>query len=198
MSDKGSKKVEDNMTGFDSVVPHSSGGTLHDFLDYLTQSGQVGAITAQGRHLWHPDTSGQLVRLPSECTEPVDPAVIQYLLRHRGTWVVSYLLAPDANHRANCFDYVCSKANYTIEDLHSNARRDIRRGLRNFNIRLCTWDELAEKGFAAEVDTARRHMYRLPKLERFKQMVHRKRDFPFFRNMGCLGWGQLSGVVSGD
>jgi hypothetical protein len=168
-----------------SVTNHVPGGTLNDFLEYLKHNGQPHAITAQGTQLWYPDIRGELIRLPIECVEAVNREVVRDLLRHHGTWVVSYLLAGDKNHQANCFSYVCRNPNYKLEELGTNARRDVRRGFRSFEIRLCTWDELAEKGFAAEIDTDTRHGYTKPSSNDLKLMVQRQRKFPFFEIFGA-------------
>lgn len=187
MSSDGSKKEPKFTIDAAAVTPHAPGGTLTEYIEYLKSTGIPCAISADQRQAWiHGGYRGHLIRIPPECIEPIDPAISRGLLHQRGVWVVSYLLAGDEKHPPNCFDYVCRDLNYSIEKLHSYARRDIRRGLRSFKVRLCTWDELAEKGFAAEVDTNVRHGYTAPSQEGFKRMVQQKRGTPFLEIWGAL------------
>ncbi len=76
---------------------------------------------------------------------------------------------------------VCStlNCNSALDCLTKNARRDIRRGLRGFTVRLCTWDELAEYGFQAHADTTARHGYGKANPNWLAAMGKRNRETPF-------------------
>lgn len=191
-NEKASEAAEDQ--GAVAVVTSpAAGGTLRAYADYLKKLGQPCEISADGKQAWIPGRRGSLHRFPVECTEPVEPAMLRTLLRKRGIWLLYYSLEPGEGHPANCFDYVCRAPDYRIEDLPANARRDIRRGLRSFTVRLCMWDELAEHGFAAHVDTAARHGYAEPDPQWLADMVGRQRGTPFYEVWGA--WredGQLA------
>ncbi|MHC4158228.1 MAG: hypothetical protein ACYSSO_04025 [Planctomycetota bacterium] len=200
MSSDSSKKADENMVDFAVVTPHAQGGTLSDFFDYLKRTKQPCDISTDRTQVWFYGAAGELIRIPLECLEPVEPARLQDLLRQRGVWVVSYLLDGDESHPPNCFDYVCRDSTYSIEKLHAYARRDIRRGLRSFTVRLCTWEELEEKGFAAEADTAARHGYAAPLPEGLKRKISQQRGSPFFEIWGAwdgddlTAWLQLAKI----
>lgn len=127
------------------------------------------ALSADGSHAWVPGAPGEMQRLPIGSTAPTDITLLDALLRRPRVWAVSYVTEPSASRRANCFEYVCDDPGYDLEHLTANARSVIRRGLRNFNIRLCTWEELAEQGFRAQADTAIRHGYAAPSAAPFAQ-----------------------------
>ncbi|OHB55234.1 MAG: hypothetical protein A2Y07_11075 [Planctomycetes bacterium GWF2_50_10] len=120
-----------------------------------------------------------------DCADTVDRSEITKAFRAKGIWVLSYLAAPDDTNPANCFHYICKDKNYNMDDLNANSRRDIRRGFRSFNIRLCSWDELLQKGYPAHADTAARHGYSKPSMNELPQMAQQQRSFPFFEIWGA-------------
>lgn len=195
MSPNDSKKADEDTVDFAVVTPHAPGGTLSEFVDYLKRTGQPCAVSSDRTQLWLQGARGELIRLPLECLEPVDPAQLRQLLRHRGAWVVSYNLAADEDHLANCFDYICRDPNYSIEKLHAYARRDIRRGFRSFTVRLCTWDEFEEKGFAAQADTDTRHGYTSSSPQGLRQMAQQQRGTPFFEIWGAWDGDKLAAWI---
>ncbi|MGB2998433.1 MAG: hypothetical protein WBC59_07320 [Phycisphaerae bacterium] len=109
----------------------------------------------------------------------------------RGMRVVSYLLESDDAHPAVCFDYVCKDPEYDVEHLSSHTRRDIRRDLRRFTARLCTWDELAEKGYDVHADTFQRHGYAAPPPGGIRQYADERRGTPFFDIWGAWEGDEL-------
>jgi hypothetical protein len=148
-------------------------------------------MTANGTQLWFGGPTC-LQRLPLECTDEADPSEVRKVLRTRRVWVVSYSIKPDKANPANCYDYVCSDPQYCIDNLNTNARRDIRRGFRGFTIRLCSWDELAQKGYAALADTDARHGYTKPSPDGLQKSIQQKRNAPFFEIWGAWEGDQLA------
>jgi hypothetical protein len=96
---------------------------------------------------------------------------------------------------ANCFNYLCRDRNYDIEGLSTPARRDIRRGLRNFSIRRTTWDELVEHGMAAYADTEARHGHSQGPADAIKTLADIERDCPFMEIWGAWIEGRLSAWI---
>jgi hypothetical protein len=133
------------------------GGTLAEYGRSLARAGLVSVSTDSARQLWVPGARGELVRLPPTSTEPVPAATARQLLGRPGIWLISHLAEPDVGRPANCYLYVCRDPAYDLGALRRNARRVIKRGLRHFVIRRCTWDEMAQKGLAAILDTRARH-----------------------------------------
>lgn len=175
-----------------SVAEPAPGAPLSRYVEYLTAFGQVSVMSADGTHAWVPGARGELLRLPMLCTTPPDPAEVRRLLRERGVWIVSYLLADDEAHPANGFAYLCRSHEYVIDDLPGKVRNKIRRGLRTFTIRLCTPDELIDNGYVAEVDTANRHGHAVPDRKELTSFVERRRDAPFFDLWGAWDGGDLA------
>ena len=175
-----------------AVASPAPGGTLAGFTEHLKAHGLPCDLTADGTQAWVPGARSELQRFPFECTEPVDDAVLREVLKQQGIRVVSYLVEGGAAAVPNCFDYVCRDSGYTIDNLPKNARRDIRRGLRGFAVRLCTWDELAERGSAAHADTMARHGYASPPPDYIQHLTERLRGSPFYEVWGAWQGDELA------
>jgi len=167
------------------VAEPCPGVTLSQYVEYFKAKGEPSVLSQDGSHAWVPAGKGALYRIPLECTEPVPPATVRQLLRLPRVRLVSYLLEGSAARPANTFDYVCTDPNYCVEGLNTNARRDIRRGQRNFKIRLCTCDELAGKGFPAHADTMARHGYAAPDPRGFPGYAEQFRNSPQYELWGA-------------
>ncbi len=174
------------------VAPSALGGTLGEYVRYLERLGRPCDLSAGGEYAWVPGVTGELQRFPLECSQPVEPEVLRHLLKRPGIWLASYLLEESPAAVANCFDYVCSDPEYALDRLAKNARRDIRRGLRSFLVRLCTWDELRDKGFPAHSETNVRHGYASPHVSSFHEMIARQRATPFYEVWGAWRGGELA------
>ena len=168
-----------------SVTAPSRGGTLADLVRHLEAAGEPCALDEGGRQAWIQSPRHVLTRFPLECFDPVGPGAVAGLLRRRSVWFVNYLQAPAAADAANCFDYVCRDAGYGLERLGAKVRRDVRRGLRSFVVRLCTWEEWAGKGFAAFADTERRHGNGVATDPEFQALAARWRATPFLEIWGA-------------
>lgn len=179
-----------------AVTQPAPGGTLADYVAHEQAAGRHAVLTAGGTQAWIGGVGGELLRLPMECTDPPDANVVRNLLRLRKIWMVSYLLPPDEAHPANCFDYVCRTSDYVIDGLSSHARRDIRRGLRSFTVRLCRWDELADRGHPAAVDTAARHGYVEPASDKTRRFVAQREGSPLFEIWGAWEGDDLAAWMS--
>ncbi len=171
--------------GVEAQAAFARGGTLSDLVAHYQRLGSSAELTAGGTQSWVPGVRGEMQRFPLECTSEVDTAVSRTLLKKRGIWLVSYLLEGSGAVTPNCFDYVCTDSEYDIGKLGKNARRDIRRGLRRFLVRLCTTEELIEKGLPAHADTMERHGYTEPPADFVERLGERYRDTPFYEIWGA-------------
>jgi len=193
VSSKESKEPSEPTPDITAVTEPSPGGSLAEYVDHLVSLDLPARLSANGDQAWVPGERGHLQRLPVECTEVPDPAEVRRLLRLRGIWLVSYQLPADEAHPANCFNYVRRDPDYRIEDLPSKVRNKVRRGLRNFTVRLCTWDEVVEKGFQAFADTDARH----GNLKATPAALHRyaeaRRHLPFYDIWGAWFEEELAG-----
>lgn len=168
-----------------SVSSGAKGGTLAEYVDYLHATGRPAKLSPDGTQAFVPGARGELQRFPLECNESVDPDFVQELISIAGVHIVTYLLPASKTHVANCFDYVCDGPDYQIDDLSKNGRRDVRRGLRNFLVRLCSWDEIAKDGFPACADTFARHGYSAPDPSWFADMVAQLKRSQFHEVWGA-------------
>ena len=148
---------EDRLAGFAAVVPPAPGGTLAEYAAFLRTQGRPVFLPDHGRWVWVPGERGILNRLPLECLEPPDEAEVCRAVSNRGVWLCTYQDHATPERPANCLNYVCADPAYDLEHLPSKVRNKVRRGLRSFTIRLCSWDELVAKGSAAYVDTLARY-----------------------------------------
>ncbi len=161
------------------VTRPAPGGTLEDVVRHLGAMGEPCGSTASGTQAWIQYPRGVLLRFPLDCSKPIDRDLCAELLRKRGVWLLNYLVAPDERHPANCVHYVARDGAYDVQKLDRQARQNVRRGLKSFDLRLCTWEEWAAKGFAAYAETEARHGYHAePRL--FQRMVDRWRSCPFY------------------
>jgi hypothetical protein len=182
----------DDLGDFAAVAQPAPGGTLKEYVAYEQASGQGAFMSPDGTHAWVHETRGALMRFPIEYIGPLDKVFARRLLRERGIWILTYLVEPTDVHPADCVNYVCRGPDYHLESLSARARRDIRRGLRNFRIRLCTWDEVARLGRPAHNDTQVRHGRPVTTEENFAGFVARRRASPHFEVWGAWQGDELA------
>ena len=167
-----SKHEVDDKEDYFAITGPSSGGTIGEFAEFMRQLGNPAYSSTLNNYIWVPGNRNELQRFPLECTDDVDKSAINMILKEKGIWILNYLLHPDEINKPNCFNYICDDPNFDIANFSSSrSRRDIRRGLRNFDIRLCSCDELRLKGFQAYKDTTLRHGYSLPDEYKFSKIT---------------------------
>lgn len=99
---------------------------------------------------------GGVMRIPSFHVGPPASGEVSQVLREARLAVATYLLDPDESHPGNCWLYVCSDAAYGLEKLSPAMRRNVRRGLKELEIRPVTFEQLLSYGAEAFCDTRRR------------------------------------------
>jgi hypothetical protein len=192
MAQGGAKKTEFDLAQVTEVTTYAPGGSLAAYVDHLRSLGQTALMSADRSYAWVIAERGLLQRTPLEFTDEANREEVHRLLRLPGIWLVTYLREPDAAHPANAFHYFCGGPDYEIEALDWHARRDIRYGLRNYRVRLCTFDEAAEKGYAAAVDTSERHGQPAPPREQLRRYAEVHRGLPFFDVWGAWKDSELA------
>jgi len=159
---------------------------LRAWAEFLARTGQPVHLDECGAAIWVPGVRGELQRLPTVATDAPAEGTIRRVLAQRGVWIASCLLEETPARPANCFDYLRFGPDYDLETLEKNARRDIRRGLRCFEIRRVDWDELLSTGFDAYRDTESRHGHAPPQPEELKELSDRSRGCPSVELWGAL------------
>ncbi|MFC1706938.1 hypothetical protein ACFL59_08990 [Planctomycetota bacterium] len=171
--------------------------SLDDLEQYLEQEGLPCKRTANGSQLWYPDARGMLLRLPITCTDEVDCETIKEVLSVKGAIIASYLRLPDSSLPANVLHYVCSRRDYSVEQLLSRSmRRDVRLGMKRFVVGECTWDEVLQKGFEAYKDTKKRHGYREPRFDELRGGVSRRSECSVYEAWGVWQERKLAAWAS--
>jgi hypothetical protein len=179
-----------------AVAKPAPGGTLAEYLAYEHACGRPAFMSPDGTHAWIQESRGVLMRFPLEEVAAPDRRFVRRLLRRPGVWMASYVVEGTDAHPANCLNYICRDPNYHLEALSPRARRDIRRGLRRFRIRLCTWEEVADRGYPAEADTEVRHGHPRPSPEGVREFVRQRRAFPHFEIWGAWEGKDLAAWMS--
>jgi len=160
-------------------------GQLSDVVRCLRQAGQPAVLSEDGSEAWIPGVQAELQRIPMERTIPPDVRTIREVLAQPKTYIASFMLAPGPKHPANCFDYLCSDRQYRVESLTKNGRRDVRRGLRSFSVRPCTWEEVIAHGFTAYADGEARHGHAPPPGDILERLAAKDGRCPYFQLWGA-------------
>jgi hypothetical protein len=173
------------------VASPAPGGRLEDLVAHLARLGEPCGSSAAGSQAWIQYPRGVLLRFPLDCTAPVEQGACSALLRERGVWLLNHLVAPDDAHPANCVHYVSHDGGYDLQKLDRQARQNVRRGLKAFDLRLCTWEEWAGKGFQAYAETEARHGYGADP-RTFARMVGRWKGSPLYEIWGAWQGEELA------
>jgi hypothetical protein len=176
-------------------VPPRPGVTLRQYCEILESQGRLCFLSPDGNEAWVMGQAHVCSRTPNESTEPPDKSVLRLALRQRGVWIATFLLVPSSEFPANCFGYVCRDQLYTVEGLEGHVRRDIRRGLRSFEVRRTTAEEIAEYGYQAQVDTDTRHGYTSLAPEEFRKSVFIGGHMPYLESWGAWKDGKLAAFI---
>lgn len=183
---------ESQLAQVDELAKPSPGGTLAHLVEYWKSLGHEAVISADAKQAFIPGVRGEQQRFPLACVDAPPQELLKSVLSQNGVRLATYLVEPGEQHIANCFDYVCANPQYCIDSLDKNGRRDVRRGLRTFRVRLCTWDELAEKGFDAVADTTARHGYVSADRSWLDDLIARQRGTPFYEIWGAWDGPKLA------
>jgi hypothetical protein len=165
-------------------VAPSLSGTLSEYAHHLQSRGERACPTADGHELWVNFTATGLIRLPATSTSPVSRTTARELLRTRGIWVLDYLLEPDDSKPPNAFLYLCRDPDYDLMRLSKNGRKAVRRGLKNVQVRRVSWTEVVDKGYAATMETDRRHGIAISSEAEYRVRM-KTEDSPFYELWGA-------------
>jgi len=166
--------------------------TLRSYVDFHHACGMPAVLAPGAQQAWVPNAAHELCRVPLRCKEPPDAFMRRSVLEQDRIWAGSFLTEPTPKFPANCFEYVCHESDYHLDNLAKNTRRDIRRGLRNFEVSICTWQELASMGIQAQNDTMLRHGYRPYSKKQYLAMIRPFLHSPFHQIWGAWRGSDLS------
>jgi len=160
--------------------------SLPAWAEFFASTGQPALLDECDSAIWVPGVRGELQRMPSVATNAPAEGIIRRVLAQRGVWIASCIREEAPTRPANCFDYLRFGPDYELETLEKNARRDIRRGLRCFEIRRVDWDELLRTGFDAYRDTEGRHGHVPPQPDELRELADLNRGCPCVELWGAI------------
>jgi hypothetical protein len=131
----------------------------------ISLSDHAAACKAAGRRTfagssgtwWLQHELGSMVRFPIFALNRPPARELRCLYWIHLSPVVSYLLEPSETMRADALVYLCTDPQYSLGGLERNVQGNVKRGLREFQIRFFNSDELRQCGAKAYIDTWRRH-----------------------------------------
>jgi hypothetical protein len=124
--------------------------------------------------------------------------------------VLQYYERPGAKP-ANAVLYLCDDRGYSLDSLSSNNRSKVRRGLKRFDVRQVSVDEILATGYVPYLDTRQRHGVAAMTPEEFQANWERQRAVPdreiwaavagdqiaaFGSVQRCGRWAAISATVS--
>lgn len=109
----------------------------------------------KGGHCWMRAHRFSRFRYPCNDQHPVEDAELRELF-WRGAPVVMFF-EETTEELANSHLYLCRDREYKIEKLSSNNRSKVRRGLKRFQVREVTGDEIARNGYECYLGTHERN-----------------------------------------
>lgn len=174
-----------------------------------TLSDYSASQAAAGLHV-HPGTSGTwwlqyetgtYMRFPIFAVSPPTAEELRQLYWRRFAPLVTYLLEPTPTHPADAVVYVCTNVQYKLRDLDHGVQGNVKRGLRECQIRPITQDEVIRFGEQAFADTWRRHGWENVSSVDFKKCLSRPATHGGNRFFGAWRDGELlafAGLIEAD
>jgi len=185
MSKNEIKDVLENQQPFDSARPFAKGVSTKKYIELYIKAQKSGYL-ANNNTIWLPGSRGEMLRQFSpDNLKPPHVSDIKKILNLKRIWIASYLCEPTSSKPANAFLYLCRDPEYDIKNLNKKSRNHIRKGMRHFRIRLCTWQEVIEKGYPADLDTRNRHNYVPHSQEEFAERIKSRQFNDIFEVWGA-------------
>lgn len=142
---------------FDKITSHDKEAmSITNHAEHQKNSG-LRVFPGESGTFWIEHETSAMVRIPHFHLVPPTPHEIRQVLWKGRVAIASYLMEPDEHHPANTWLYICMDHAYTLEKLHANGRRDVRRGLRELSITPLTSEQVLAHGVQAFIDTRYRN-----------------------------------------
>jgi hypothetical protein len=168
--------------------------SLSEYAADLSRNG-VRVLPGGSSTFWTAYGPGALMRQPSFYLAPPPAGEIRRVLWRARALLASYMLEPDADHRANAWLYSCSDHNYGFEKLDRSKRSHARTGLRELCIAPLTAEQLLAQGAAAYCDTCRRLGLSDGTKEAFRQYITGLSRLPEYVFLGAWKDAQLAAFL---
>lgn len=166
--------------------------SIDGYVKELKNSG-VNAIIKDDA-IWQDYTEAfSAMRLPCFHLTPPKINEVEEIFGELNPIVLSY--AEEDLQSPNCYLYSSENTAYTIDNLESKGRRDVRRALRSFDFKEIPWDELQLKGYAAYRDTRSRNDLSDYKRLDFQNLIERTETLSANKNLAVIS--KETGDVAG-
>ena len=146
--------------------------------------------------LWVRYESLSVMRIPTFEMKPPALDEVRRLFSRNRIPLVSYLLEPDADHPANAWLYIAKDQSYSLDRLPPPMRRNLRRGLKELDIRRIDPDQILTHGFEAFRDTRTRVGLQDGTPEEFKRRFTEWGRFPGHIGLGAWKDGAMAAFLS--
>lgn len=166
--------------------------TTSTYADRLREAG-FRVVYGSDKTVWVSHERFSMLRLPTcALAQPIAGETTNVFKRSKAA-ALSYAISPSPEHPANALLYVCTDRDYSLDKLTKNARYDVRRGLREFEIRRLEYAEVLSLGRAAYYDTLTRTGRPLAHRDKFEKAFDRVRNDRYF--IGALRGGRLAAFM---
>lgn len=143
--------------------------------------------------LWVSHERFSMLRLPACALGPPTTEEIRTVFRCSNSAVLSYTVLPSGERPANAVLYLCRDSEYNLDKLGKNARYDVRRGLKEFDIRFIEQHEVLELGKQAYTDTLGRAGLSAAHREKFEAAFGRSHPGKCY--LGAIREGRLAAFL---
>ena len=135
---------------------------------------------------------GALMRFPIFAVNQPLPRELMRLYAMRLAPLLAYLVEPTPALPANSLIYVCTNQQYRLKELDHSVQGNVKRGLRECQIRSLTLDEVIRCGERAFIDTSRRHGWAKVSPADFQRYLSSPLTFCGNRYFGAWKDGELA------
>ena len=165
---------------------------ISEFQGHLKASG-LKALCGAENTVWVSHERFSMLRLPACALNVPAKEEIARIFRECHPAMLSYAVTPSPERPTNAILYLCSDPDYSIEKLEKSVRYDVRRGMKQFEIRFLEQDEVLRLGKQAYCDTLARTGLSVAHREAFEHAFARKRGER--RYLGTIRDGRLAAFL---
>jgi hypothetical protein len=135
-------------------------------------------LAGTNNHFWFRSEYLGMVRMHGLDQTPPTPGEVRKVLVKGPAAVASYVMAPDEKHPANAWLYLCTDRSYGLDKLPHAMRKNVRRGLKEFNIEPISADQFLRHGARPFCDSRLRAGLSDGTVEEFRYRFQRRARQP--------------------
>jgi hypothetical protein len=181
----------------DRVAPDRDRGDVParpEWIEALEQQGLDPRVT-RSNHCWIRVHRWGRLRYPPNLVAPVSEDERRELFRDQRALIIAAHQEPWGRQAANAYVYLCRDRGYDVGKLSANNRSKARRGLRRYEVRPVTAEEILAKGYRCTADRLIRNGLRPPSLRSFQLRWQGMMPSPYLEFWGALAEGELAAYL---